>query len=93
MNIKELQAVKKEVSAVSIFKDAAGGAIAIQIMANQEIKEHVSKVPALLLCIDAEVVFENGLKETLFPGDFINIESLVKHWVKGIDDSQLILIK
>jgi quercetin dioxygenase-like cupin family protein len=85
MNIKELQAVKKEVSAVSIFKDASGGAIAIQIMANQEIKEHVSKVPALLLCIDAE--------ETLFPGDFINIESLVKHWVKGIDDSQLILIK
>lgn len=35
MNIKELQAVKKEVSAVSIFKDASGGAIAIQITGKQ----------------------------------------------------------
>ena len=35
MNIKELQAVKKEVSAVSIFKDVAGGVIVIQIIANQ----------------------------------------------------------
>jgi quercetin dioxygenase-like cupin family protein len=87
--------VKKEVSAVSIFNDAAEGLIAMPIMANQHLKEYVSKVPALLLCIDGEVVFENekGLKETLFPSDFLNIESMVKHWVKRIDDSQLILLK
>ncbi len=95
MNIKELHPVNKDVSAVSIFKGTGEGTIALQIKAGKELKEHVSKVPALLLCIDGELVFENqkGLKETLFPGDFIHIEAMVKHWVKGIDDSQLILIK
>lgn len=40
-------------------------------------------------------IFENekGLKEILLPGDYVNIEAMVKHWVKGIADSQLILIK
>jgi quercetin dioxygenase-like cupin family protein len=95
MNIKELHPVNKEVSAVSIFKGTGEAITAIQVMANHELKEHVSKVPALLLCIDGEVLFENekGLKESLFPGDYINIETMIKHWVKGIDGSQLILIK
>jgi quercetin dioxygenase-like cupin family protein len=41
------------------------------------------------------VIFENenGLKETLKAGDYVNIESMVKHWVEGVIESQLILIK
>jgi quercetin dioxygenase-like cupin family protein len=42
-----------------------------------------------------KAVFENetGLKETLKSGDYVNIEPMVKHWVKGIKESQLLLIK
>ena len=36
---------------------------------------------------------EKGIKETLLSGDFVNIEPMVKHWVDGIIESQLILIK
>jgi hypothetical protein len=37
----------------------------MQILNGQQLKEHTTKVPALLLCITGSVVFENekGIKE------------------------------
>lgn len=95
MNIKELHTQDKPVSATSLFKSELGNATAIQILKGQQLKEHVTKVPALLICIEGKAIFENekGLKETLLPGDYINIESMVKHWIEGITDCQLVLIK
>ena len=45
--------------------------------------------------MEGQVIFENekGIKETLLSGDFVNIEPMVKHWVVGTIESQLILIK
>ncbi|MCF8453375.1 MAG: hypothetical protein K9G42_09235 [Pedobacter sp.] len=95
MNIKELHAQEKPVSAISLFKSEQGNATAIQILQGDKLNEHITKTPALLICVKGEAIFENekGLKEILFPGDYVNIEAMVKHWVKGIADSQLILIK
>lgn len=95
MNIKELHQQEKPVSAVEIFKGTEGKAKAIKIMEGEQLKEHITKVPALLICIDGKVIFENekGLKETLLPGYYVNIESMVKHWINGISTSQLLLIK
>lgn len=95
MNIKELHTQKKAVSAVSFFKSEQGTVTAIQILQNQQLKEHTTKTPALLICVDGNANFENenGIKETLLPGDYVNIEPMVKHWVSGITDSRLILIK
>ncbi len=95
MNIKEIHSPDKAVSAVPIFKGTGENTIALQILADQELKEHITKVPALLICINGEVVFENekGLKVTLLPGDYVPIEPMVKHWVRGIVDCQLVLIK
>ena len=95
MNIKELHTEEKPVSATSIFKSDLGNATAIQILAGEKLKEHITNLPALLICITGKVVFENekGVNETLIPGDFVNIEPMVKHWVEGIETSQLILIK
>jgi len=95
MNIKELHSPEKAVSAVSLFKTEFGNATALQILQGEKLKEHITKVPALLICVKGEVVFENenAHKETLTPGDYINIEPMVKHWVEGIVDSQLVLIK
>jgi len=95
MNIKQLHSNVKPVSAVSIFKSESANATAIQILANEKLKEHVTKVPALLICMEGHVVFENekGVRETLLNGDYILIAQDVKHWVEGIVDSQLLLIK
>lgn len=95
MNIKELHTQKKPVSATSLFKSEAGNATAIQILKGEQLKEHLTKVPALLICIEGKAGFENekGTKETLLPGDYVSIEPMVKHWVEGITDCQLILIK
>lgn len=95
MNIKELHTNEKPVSAVAIFKSELGTATAIQILQGEKLKEHTTKTPALLICIDGKALFENetGVKQTLLTGDYIHIEPLVKHWVEGIFDSQLVLVK
>lgn len=95
MNIKELHTQEKSVSATSLFKSELGNATAIQILQGEKLKEHITKTPALLICIEGKAVFENekGIKETLQSGDYVNIEPMVKHWVEGTTESQLILIK
>ena len=95
MNIKELHTQEKPVSATSLFKSELGNATAIQILKSEKLKEHITKTPALLICIEGEVIFENekGIKETLLSGDYVNIEPMVRHWVEGTIESQLILIK
>ena len=95
MNIKELHAQDKTVSAASLFKSDLGNASALQILQGEKLKEHITKTPACLICMEGKVVFENeqGVKESLMSGDYINIEPFVKHWVEAIINSQLILIK
>ena len=82
-------------SPFSLFLSELGNATAIKILKGEELKEHITKTPALLICMEGEVIFENekGIKEPLKSGDYINIEPMVKHWVDGIIESQLILIK
>lgn len=95
MNIKELHIEPKAVSSVSLFKTETSMANAILIQENETLKEHISKIPALLLCVEGEVVFENekAEKRNLKNGDYVHIEPNVKHWVEGIKTSHLVLIK
>lgn len=95
MNIQSKHSAEKLVSATPLFKGEAATATALQILANQTLKEHVTQVPAMLVCISGAVVFENenGEKEGLKTGDYVNIEPHVKHWVVAQSDSQLILLK
>ncbi|MDP4809612.1 MAG: hypothetical protein NWR65_00635 [Saprospiraceae bacterium] len=95
MIIREVHTREKPVSATSLFKSELGNATAIQILQGEKLKEHIPKTPALLICMEGQVVFENekGIKETLLTGDYVNIEPVVKHWVEGTIESQLILIK
>lgn len=95
MNIKELHTQEKPVSAISLFKSELGNATAIKILQGEKLKEHITKTPALLICIEGQVIFENekGIKETLLPGDYVNIEPMVQHWVTAGKDSNLLIIK
>ncbi len=95
MNIIDLHSREKSVSAVSLFKSDQANVTALQILEGERLKEHITKVPALLICISGKSLFENekGAINTIMPGDYVTIEPMVKHWVTGLADSQLILIK
>jgi quercetin dioxygenase-like cupin family protein len=95
MNIHEVHDPAKPVSAVSIFKGGEGTALSLQILKGQTLKEHITKVPALLVCVEGKAVFENvqGLRWELSPGDRVDIEPLVKHWVAAEEDSYFLLVK
>ena len=95
MNIKDLHPEGKAVSTASLFKTSEGNVTSLQILAGEQLKEHITKVPALLICLKGEAVFENenGLKLTLTTGEYVNIEPQVKHWINAESTSNLILIK
>ncbi len=94
MNLKDLFTEDKPLQTKKIFT-AAEAVISIQIKAGGMLKEHLTTVPAFLVCVIGEVVFENekGVKETLLPGDYINIEPDIKHWVTAEKNSNLLLSK
>lgn len=95
MNLTSFHTENKPLQTKAIFTTTEGKVVSIQLQANAELKEHSTKVPALLICIAGEVVFENeqGLKETLSIGDYVNIEPNIKHWLLANVASNLILIK
>lgn len=95
MNLKQLHKDSIGVQTNMMFNAADGKVISLQILNNSQLKEHITKVPAMLICIIGNVIYEdeNGIKATLFAGDYVKIEPNVKHWVSGITDSNLLLIK
>ena len=94
-NISAMHERAQAVSAKPIFKGEEGTVAALQINQDGLLKEHITKIEALLVCVTGEVIYENekGFQQTLTNGDYVRIEPMVKHWVKGVQDSQLLLIK
>jgi quercetin dioxygenase-like cupin family protein len=95
MNIKDLHQDTKAISTSSLYKTREGNVTSIQILAGNQLNEHITKVPALLLCLTGEARFENenGIKLNLTVSDYVNIEPNTKHWINAISTSNLILIK
>lgn len=94
-NLSELHQSDKEVSAQSLFKGELGTTTAIQLQRNGTLKEHITKTPALLLCIDGKVTYEDETEQefVLESGDYVNITPNVKHWLYASVPSQLVLLK
>lgn len=94
MNLSDLHETQG-VSAKTLSQSISSKVMAIQILADKLLKDHITNLPAILICVVGEVDYEDekGNKINLKPGDFKEIEPMVKHWVKGIQDSQLVLIK
>lgn len=95
MNLKDLHSKEKELSALSLFKGEIGAAVAIHLKENAMLKEHITKTPALLLCVSGSVIYEDETKEkvTLNHGDYFQITPNVKHWLLANSDAQLVLFK
>lgn len=95
MNIGSFHPNDRPVSAKKIFSTTEGSVTALQIKSGGQLKEHITSVPALLLCISGNAVFrnKNGVTETLNSGDIVIIEPNVKHIVDANSDTQFVLIK
>lgn len=95
MNLTNLHSSDKSVQTQVLFEPTENKVIALQIAKNEQLKEHVTKVPALLVCINGDATFsnENGEKIHLKSGDFIKIPVDVKHWVDAHELSNFLLIK
>ena len=95
MNLINLHSSDKSVQTQVLFEPTENKVIALQIAKNEQLKEHVTKVPALLVCIKGDATFSNENREKvhLKSGDFIKIPVDVKHWVDAHELSNFLLIK
>lgn len=91
----DLHKAEKAVSAVPLFTGQEGKVLAMHIKEGERLKEHVTKIPALLLCVVGSATFDNVLGESqeLSPGGYVNIVPNVVHWVDAHVDSQFVLMK
>lgn len=95
MNIKGLHPQSTDISFISVFKGEAGTVTAMQFPTGKTLQKHTSRIPALLVCVSGEVIYqdEKGLKETLLSGDYVKIDPMVEHWIDCVAESNLLLIK
>ena len=95
MNLKNLHTETKAVQTKLLFSAPEGKVISLQIAAGEQLKEHLSKVPALLVCVSGNATYKDE-KESVFnlkSGDFVNIEPDVKHRIDAVEESNFLLIK
>lgn len=95
MNVDELHPSDRKVSARPLFNGELGQATSIQLARHGTLEKHVTKTPALLLCISGLTTYEdeNELEVTLEPGDYLLIEPNASHWLYAPVESQLVLLK
>lgn len=95
MNLTTFHNSEKNLSAKQLFNATEGKVVAIHLKKEGELKEHITKVPALLVCVLGAVIYEDeqGKKIKLTSGDFIEIIADVKHWLVAEEDSEAILVK
>ena len=95
MNLENLHTEQKAVQTQLLFEPTAAKVVALQIAKNEQLKEHVTKVPALLVCVTGEATYndEKGEKIHLKSGDYVKIPVEVKHWVDAHETSNFLLIK
>ena len=94
MNLKHLNTENKDVQ-INVLFEPKEKVISMQIAKGEQLKEHFTKVPALLVCVSGNAVFnyENGTVISLKSGDYVFIEVNVKHWINAIEESNFLLIK
>lgn len=94
MNIAGYHSEDKKVSSKLIFT-GEGKVMALHIKAGEKLAEHITPVPAFLICITGKANFENefGFHRLLYNGETVHIDPNVKHWITAVTDSEFVLIK
>ncbi len=88
MKLNKLHTEKKDVQTAILLKtQEQGTVISLQIDANKQLKEHITKAPAVLVCVSGKAVYSD---ET---GKYVQIPPNVVHKVDAVKKSNFILIK
>ena len=95
MNLKDLHTEKIDVQTALLFAPSENKVVSLQIAKGKQLAEHITKVPALLVCVSGSGSYgdESGRKMSLKSGDYVKIEPNVKHWVDAFEESNFLLIK
>ena len=95
MILKNLHTENKSVQTQLLFEPKDAKVISLQIAKGETLKEHVSKIPALLVCISGNAVFtdDKGTVVNLNSGTYVMNLKKVKHAIKAIDESNFLLMK
>ena len=95
MNLKDLHTEVKDVQTALLFAPSENKVMSLQIAKGKQLAEHITKVPALLVCVSGSGSYgdEKGKKVSLKTGDYVKIEPNIKHWVDAFEDSNFLLIK
>ena len=95
MNLNNLHTEDKAVQTNLLFQPTEAKVISLQIAKNEQLKEHITKVPALLVCVNGNATYndENRISIPLQSGDYYNIPVNIKHWVDAHEKSNFLLIK
>ncbi len=95
MILKNLHTENTAVQTQLLFEPNDKKVVSLQIAKGETLKEHVSKIPALLVCISGNAVFtdEKGTVINLNSGVYVMIEVNIKHEVQAIEESNFLLIK
>ena len=95
MNLNNLHTEDKAVQTNLLFQPSEAKVISLQIAKNEQLKEHTTKVPALLVCVNGNATYndENGISMPLQSGDYFNIPVNIKQWVDAHEKSNFLLIK
>lgn len=95
MNLKALHTEVKDVQTALLFVPSESKVVSLQIAKDKQLAEHITTVPALLVCVSGSGSYgdESGRKLSLKSGDYVKIEPNIKHWVDAFEDSNFLLIK
>lgn len=95
MNVKQLHLNDKLISTYPLLQACSEGVKSIRMVSGSHLKRHTSKIPAVLVCLQGKVVFsgEDGLKETMLPGDYVLIRPAIYHWLDAQEETNLLLIR
>ena len=94
MNLKDLHKEDKAVQTKLLFEADEGKVVSLQIAAGEQLKEHLSKVPTILICVSGKAIYKQASGNVILEaGDYVMIPKDIKHEVNAITDSNFILIK
>ena len=95
MNLKDLHTERKDVQTALLFVPSENKVMSLQIAKGKQLAEHITKVPALLVCVSGSGSYgdESGRKMDLKSGDYVKIEPNIKHWVDAFENSNFLLMK
>ena len=95
MNLKSLHTEQKAVQTQILFQPTEAKVISLQIAKNEQLAEHITKVPALLVCVSGNATYndEKGEKINLKSGSYVNIPINIKHWIDAHEENNFLLIK